>query len=85
MAVNDDFFPLSLSRFSHCSVNEKHLWCFCCCSDFLNVIVTGSKNRSIQVWNQDNVESPTGHFDGHEGAINRVICYRDTEFTVLIR
>jgi hypothetical protein len=55
------------------------------CSDFLNVIVTGSKNRSIQVWTQDNVESPSGHFDGHEAAINKVLCYRDSEFTVLIR
>ncbi|OQV20829.1 putative WD repeat-containing protein on Y chromosome [Hypsibius exemplaris] len=53
-------------------------------NDFLNVIVTGSKNRSIQIWNQDNTKNPTGHFDGHEGAINRVTCHRETDFTVLI-
>ena len=48
------------------------------------MIVTGSKNRSIQVWNQDNVLTPTGHFDGHEGPINRVVVYKDADFTVLI-
>ncbi|XP_055341268.1 uncharacterized protein LOC129590202 isoform X2 [Paramacrobiotus metropolitanus] len=53
-------------------------------SDFLNVIATGSKNRSVQVWNPDNPLTSTMHFDGHEAGVDKVVVCRDADFLVAI-